>query len=222
MDEPPATPPKRRMEWGGWILVVILVLLAASVAVPTLYVTCDHGNQMKATNNCRQIIMAMKLYASDHNGHYPTGNTANEAFRKLIQEEILPDERIFGSPASIFIPDGKTGEAPDFVQALEPGENHWMLVDGMNEKSPAHQALVFDNTPDTTWPPKWDLASVGLLARGRPWRGYKVVVGLNDNSVNVEKLDPKTGHLLRNNHPYRTLPLFPKDPGDLKLLDIEE
>ncbi len=186
MDEPPATPPKRRMSWGCWISIIVLSLLAASLFVPMYKTTCVHGTQMKASNDCRQIIMAMKIYASDHNGQYPTGATANEAFRQLIQDELLPDERIFGSPKSPYLPDGRIGVPPDYRLALISDENHWMLVDGMNEKSPAHFGLVFENSLDTTWPPKWDVAQAGKLTRGRPWRGHKIIIGLNDNSVNVE------------------------------------
>lgn len=150
MDEPPATPPERRMGWGCWIFSLLLIAGLILLAIPPRNVISTKGNQLKASHHCRQIIMAMKFYAEDHNGQYPTGVTANEAFRQLIQDELLPDERIFGSPVSRYNPDGNIGSAPDYAQALIPSELHWMLVDGMHLKSPGTQALVFENSLDTT------------------------------------------------------------------------
>ena len=226
MDEPPATPPKQTMGWGCWIFGIVIVVGLAAVASPMMGVVSERANQMKASNNCRQIIMSMKVYASDHNGAYPTGATANEAFRKLIQEEILPDERIFGSPVSRYMPDGNIGFRPEYASALMPGELHWMLVDDMNEKSPGAQALVFENSLDTTWPPRWDPKKKGSAVRGRTWKGpglifwdHQIVIGRNDVSVSVEPVDPKTGHLESQFQPGSP---FPIPQGDLKLLDIEE
>lgn len=175
MDEPHAAPPKQSATWFGCLVKgfigLLFVSLLAALGTPMMGVVGDNANQMKASNNCRQIIMAMKLYASDHNGQYPTGATANDAFRRLIQEELLPDERIFGSPASRYMPDGNIGFQPEYSSALMPGELHWMLVDGMDEKSPGNHALVFENSLNTTWPPRWDPKAKGSAVRGRTRKG---------------------------------------------------
>ena len=135
--------------WGCVVLVVVILGLGLSLLVPWGSMISEKANQMKATNNCRQILMAMKAYAADHNGDYPRGATANAAFRELVKEGILEDERIFGSPCSPFLPDGNVGQAPDFAEAVGPGENHWMLVDGLNEKSEGMLPVVFENAVDT-------------------------------------------------------------------------
>jgi len=171
--------------------VVGLILLGMSV-LAYRHVVADRANQMRAINNLRQISMSLKVYAADHNGEYPTGRTANEAFRRLLQTDILEDERLFGCPLSPFVPDGEIGEAPDFPRAVGTGENHWMLVDGLNDNSPGHLPAVFENALDTSWPPVWDGSAFDKVrARGQTWKGRKVIVGLNDNSVNVERLTGK-------------------------------
>ena len=226
MDEPSATPPKQTMGWGCWIFGIVMGLLLASLLMPLYCVVSTKANQSIASNNCRQILMAMKVYASDHNGQYPTGATANEALRLLIQDDLLPDERIFRCPMSLYIPDGNIGTAPDYAHALEPGELHWMLVDGMDEKSPGNQALVFENCLDTIWPPRWDAKAKGSAVRGRTWKGPglifwdpQIIIGRNDVSVSVENVDPKTGHLESQFQPDSP---FPVPQADLNLLDIEE
>lgn len=165
-----------------------LILLGMSV-VAFREVVADKATQMKATINARQIIMAMKAYAADHSGAYPTGRTANEAFRKLLQEEILEDERLFGCPFSPFVPDNEIGEAPDFSKAVGPGENHWMLVDGLTDSSRAESILVYENALDSSWPPVWDGSGFDKVRkRGQAWNGGRVVIGLNDNTVSVARL----------------------------------
>lgn len=185
------------------LVVITIIAILASLAVPTFNVIQDKANQMKGTNNCRQIIMAMKLFASDNSGIYPdsvtnpqTGSTAqsaNDAFRMLIQEELLPDERIFGCPSSKYLPDGNIGQAPVYGLALEPGENHWAMTRGQTESAVGTMPMVYENPVSPSWPPLWNCDAAGTLAPGRAWRGGKIIIGLNDNSVNVEKLASKSG-----------------------------
>jgi hypothetical protein len=184
-----------RTEGSQWVraaCVVVgvmgLILLGMSV-VAYRNVIAHKAPQMRATNNLRQIIMGLKVYAADHNGEYPTGRTANEAFRQLVQSDIVQDERLFGCPFSPFVPDGEIGEAPDFAKAVGPGENHWMLVDGLTDSSLGDAILVFENALDTSWPPVWDGSGFDKVRkRGQAWNGTGIIIGLNDNSVMITKL----------------------------------
>lgn len=184
--------PQKRWGLGSFVFVGALGFLLLSLVLPTLNVIAPKANQMKATSNCRQIIMAMKAYAADNAGKYPTGKTANEAFRELIRADILQDERIFGCTLSRYIPDNDVGEPPDFAKAVGPGENHWMLVDGLADSSLAWYPVVFENAVEATWPPVWDGSPYDTVRkRGQTWKSGKIVIGLNDNSVSVEKLGGK-------------------------------
>ena len=213
-----------RKKWGlgVWIFVVLLGLALLFLVWPTFDVVAPHAVQMKATSNCRQIIIAMKAYAADHNGSYPTGKTANEVFRELVREDILQDERVFGSPLSRFIPDNDVGLAPDFAKAVGPGENHWMMLGGLREDSLAIAPVVFENALEASWPPIWDGSPYeGIRKRGQTWKGGRIVVGSNDGSVGVERLG---GDDLRR----KTFPVWGDGRSILDLipkavvLDIEE
>ncbi len=181
------------------LVVITIIAILASLAVPTFNVIQDKANQMKGTSNCRQIIMSMKAYAADNAGAYPDSDpgsqpqTANDAFRLLLVQDILQDERIFGCPASPYQPDGNVGQPPQYSEAVMAGENHWVLTQGQTDSSSAIMPLVFENPVAIGWPPTWNADIAGQLQRGRTWRGGKVIIGLNDNSVSVEKLEAARG-----------------------------
>ena len=81
------------------------------------------------------------------------------------------------------------GKAPDFATAVGPGENHWMVVDGLKDTSPP---LIFENALEAAWPPFWDGSAYGKVRqRGQTWKKGKIILGFNDNSVSVEKLGGK-------------------------------
>ena len=152
---------------------------------------------MRGVMNCKQIILSLKLYAKDNGSTYPdagpagaSAKSANQIFHRLIEERIAPDERIFGCPNSVFVPDGNLGTAPDFAQALTPGECHWMLLKFQTDSSNGDMPIVVENALNATWPPKWDVADQSGIKRGRVWKGNKIIIGRNDGSVALEKLRP--------------------------------
>lgn len=221
-------PPKKR--WGclQWGVVGVLVVLGAGYFI-TVFLEWSGSmmNQSLMAGKTMRIAMAMKVWALDHDGQYPSSilpedrRTANAAFRQLFRDGVLTDEwDAFRVPASPFYADGIIGEPPDFSEAVQAGENHWMMVDGMSTASPGHYPLIFENALDASWPPKWQPNSAGQLTRGRVWSDKTIVIFFNDNSARVIKLKPSGDHL--------TLPdevLAPKGLPPLpalKVLDIEE
>lgn len=137
------------------------------------------------------------------------------AFRKLFKSDVVQDERVFRSERSPYIPDGEIGSAPDFSKALEPGENHWMLVAGLSNASPDRTPLFFENALDTSWPPKWLPGFFMHHVRGHSWRGKGIVVGFNDGSTLLIPLKKQGDYLTLPDDVLEGLP-------SLKVLDIEE
>jgi prepilin-type N-terminal cleavage/methylation domain-containing protein len=185
------------------LLVVITIIgILASLAVPAYNGIQRMGNQAKGINNCKQVILSLKQFSKDNNSQYPdsvpnsqTGGvaaTSNDAFRFLIQEQIVADERIFGCPAG-FNPDGNIGVAPGFGMALTPGENHWAMTAGQTDATQGNMPLVYENSATYGWPPQWNADVAGQIKSGRTWPGGEVIIGRNDGSVQVEKLNGKRG-----------------------------
>lgn len=191
----------------GFTLIELLVVISiiatlAALSVPAIQTMLKAGKQTEAINNCRQVIMAMKQYAQRNGSQYPdaatdpvTGNTArssNEAFRSLIRQRIVSEEKIFGAPAG-YKPNGVIGTSPGYEQALLPGEVHWAITAGLTDTSDGGIPLVYENPAEPTWPPKWNASVAGQIRPGRTWVGSQIVIGRQDCSVSIVDLDGAKG-----------------------------
>ncbi|MHB1082843.1 MAG: type II secretion system protein [Prosthecobacter sp.] len=186
------------------LVVITIIAILASLAVPAFTMVQTQGNQMKGVNNCKQIILALKQFSKDNNSQYPdslqnplTGSlaqTANDAYRYMIQEQIVTDERIFGCPAG-YTPNNDIGQAPNYGNALMPGENHWAMTGNQTDTTVGNMPIVFENPTSISWPPLWNADVAGQIAPGRTWPGGKIIIGRNDGSVAVEALAGKRGSI---------------------------
>jgi Domain of unknown function (DUF4190) len=182
-------------------LMTFVAPVAGSLMGPLGTNISGKGNISKAISNCRQIITTLRLYSSDNGGNYPDAvnpkvRTSNEAFHMMFVGGQADNEMIFGAPLSPYQPDGNIGKAPDYLEALKPGENHWAMTRGLNDSAPGTYPLVFENPADATWPPKWDTNAVSVPKPGRVWKNGKIIIGMNDSSVALQKLEPDQGGLV--------------------------
>lgn len=226
--------PKQR--WGclQWGVVGMVIMLAWMWMSSQITNAAKIAPQMKGVSNCKQVIIALKQFAAENDSNYPDAPTSgftpvssNQIFRRLFQEGIVTDERIFGCYGSGFVPDTRIGTAPGFDQALEPGECHWMLLQGQTDGSPADVPVVIENALGTSVPPHWELSPKSAFERGRAWKGSTVIIGRNDGSVQLERLradgTPK-GHYSPPNTDGRSWfdLLTPEERRKLSYWDIEE
>ena len=188
-EEPPHRLPRRGWGWGQWLLIGLLAFVVCAVGEAVWDFEMGTVRRPEALSNCRQIIIALKAYAADHGGSYPEGVTANDAFRLLFKAGLVKDEQLFSAPgSSYYVGDNTIGEPPEYVQALEAGENHWAMTKALGLKADGNTPLVFENPALASWPPKWDSKSVRTSQRGRIWGDWRIVVGRNDGSVSAERL----------------------------------
>lgn len=182
------------MEVGVGVIPFVLLLLYLFSVRDRVSV---RGNLSKARSHVRQIIAALKVYSSDHGGLYPdrvitAATTSNDVFRELFRSGIADYEPIFGSPQSVFVPDGNIGLKPDYTQAVAPGENHWAMTAGLSDADASSTPLLYDNPVKTTWPPKWEADVEVKSSKGRSWpKG--VMVGMNDGSISLLPLEMRKG-----------------------------
>lgn len=186
------------------LVVITIIALLASLTMPALSKFQERGNITKGISNARQIILALKLYASDHSSSYPDSasvegeegeseaSDANTAFRQLFVEETLDSEAIFGCPISPFNPDGNIGSDAEKTQALETKENHWMMTKGLSDSASGSIPLIMENALSADWNPKWDNNLKGQPKRGRAW-STGIIIGLNDGSAQIMQLQSKKG-----------------------------
>jgi prepilin-type N-terminal cleavage/methylation domain-containing protein len=180
------------------LVVITIIAILAGLSGAAVQQVLKIGNQTKAVNNCRQVIMALKLFAGRNDTRFPdsvpnplTGGVpqnANETFHMLFQQGVARDERIFGAPAG-YNPDGAIGTQPAYDRAVTPGENHWAMTAGLTDTSPGNMPLVYENPAQPSWPPKWDASSPGQVKAGRVWSGNQIVIGRLDGGVEVVNLE---------------------------------
>lgn len=227
----------------GCFLVVLAALLAmaawgASFSFPTSLV-----EPIQTLSFCKGIMVHLYKYADTHEGRYPDGvrpglRSANEVFREFFKEGGVTSERPFAPiSGSVFRCDLQVGEAPDFKNALQAGECHWMLLKGQSASSHPKTPVLIESALSASWPPSWNVSPppfpwFGLRnsdkTRGQAWKGRRVVIGRNDGSVDVEQLSPwgtldwySPNNLDKNGKSWIDY-LTPKQLAKLEYWDIEE
>jgi hypothetical protein len=61
-----------RLPWYAWVFIILAMVLGLCLVVPRFSPSPEHGNQAKFLSNGKQVVIAMKIYAEDHQGSYPT------------------------------------------------------------------------------------------------------------------------------------------------------
>jgi hypothetical protein len=179
------------------LTLVVVVLMLAAGTYSIFRSVNEVGNIAMSVTRCREVSELLQRYAADHDGKYPDftlGNpqTSNEAFRVLFKEGYVDSEFSFNCPFSPYRSDGELGPAPEYARALEANENHWALTAGLSKSSPGGIPLVYENPVTASWPPRWNASAKGSATRGRAW-SKGVIIGLNDGSVHLKKLDSSRG-----------------------------
>jgi type II secretory pathway pseudopilin PulG len=201
----------RRHSRAGLTLFELIFLLGvlavlAAVALPVMKSTQAKGTKVKELSNAKQIALALRLYAADNDGNYPTYTLhdgkptkkvvpdSNTAFAQLFPTYV-EEETIFWMSKSAFCspkpPDNvidKDGPLDTPVETLKKGENEWAYVVGLNDSSNPAVPLIADGFTD----PKAHTYSKDPMARGGVWKGQVAIVINADSSGNFENIDPAT------------------------------
>ncbi len=146
------------------LVVISIIAILAGIALPVFGSVQIKGAQTKALSNAKQIGTALRLYAVDNNGTYPSYNlgangkpatppvtctTSNVAFAQLIPD-YLPNEDIFWLTKSHWCnptpPDNQMDPPGTYtpVLTLATGENEWAYVPTLNDTSNPTFPLIAD------------------------------------------------------------------------------
>ncbi len=194
----PAAPAKHGCLPHGcrlYVLLGFIVLILIIVIIPSGSSTCVRGSQTKALAQAKQIGLALKLFAGDHDGNYPrqgvpvemkeAPTTSNAAFACLFPT-YTQSETIFGVKESAY----QSKQGPDNVidnpytgkpvQTLRPGENVYGYVMGLRDDSRPDAPLVVDGTDGSGHYNKME------HTWGGTWKSGKAIVIRLDNSGAIE------------------------------------
>ncbi len=117
------------------LVVISIIAILAGIALPVFGQVQVKGAQTKALSNAKQIATALKLYAIDNNGQFPSYdlkngvpdttsavNSANDAFSQLIPDYI-PQEDIFWLAKSKWCNPIGADDQIDNPPQDQPGQN---------------------------------------------------------------------------------------------------
>ncbi len=186
-------------------LIFVLAVLAG-IALPVFTSVSVKGTQTKALSNAKQIALALRLYASDNEGVYPTYTLkggqptktvvtdSNTAFAQLFPTYIQ-EERIFWMPKSAFCspkpPDEVTDNPPRDTPVGHPQEGrkrNGAYVVGLNDSSNPVVPLIADGFAD----PKAHTYTTDPTRPGGVWKGLTAIVIYADSSGSVQKVNQAT------------------------------
>ncbi|MEY2598739.1 MAG: hypothetical protein RLZZ142_998 [Verrucomicrobiota bacterium] len=170
------------------LLVVITIIgILATLAPSAINGVLEKANQTKAVNGCRNVISALKLYASEHDGAFPSGDTAADAFSKLLPQEegsqgYIPGKKDFIVKGSAWTKATDNAGNTD-MKKLAANENHWAYMAGLDDAGGARWPLVFDgpSSPDGKYSNKKG-------EKGGVWSGKTAIVGRLGGDVAAEAL----------------------------------
>ncbi|HVV72243.1 MAG TPA: hypothetical protein VHI52_12210, partial [Verrucomicrobiae bacterium] len=163
------------------------------------------GFDVQSLNNAKQIALAMRLYADDHDGKFPSFTLrngaptttpvadSNTAFAQLFPTYVS-EEALFWVPQSAFCstkpPDEITDTPPldTPVKTLEQGENEWAYVLGLRADSSKDFPLVADGFAN----PAAHTYTTDKSNKGGHLEGGRAIVIHVDGSGIITHLDPAT------------------------------
>ena len=177
-----------------------------------------------AAKRARNIHTLLYTWAQDNNQVLPTATqSSNEAFRELFKARIVDDERLFAIPGDAWHnsstskkgPDGNTGTAPEFAEALASGECAWAYVSGWTTASRSDYPLIANAFTESIGVYSNDKSHKGGVFEGK--QAIYVTVGgsaftpdLNDEWRIMAKKGSKTVDVFSND--YGTNPDHVKNP----------
>ena len=196
---------KPAIAFGVIVILISLLPLVISLAQ-------KRDKQIKDLSNGRQIALALKNFAVDHDGAFPnnepsadytsadeltSANKSNDAFWWLLPTYIA-GENIFTVPGSAWSPSppdntlDPAGSA-ERTDTLRQGECAYLYVTGLNEASNPEFPLVADagTAEDVT------VYTNVRSQKGGLWRGRKVIVLFVDGSGRIVSVDVRTNPAAR-------------------------
>jgi hypothetical protein len=191
---------------GAAVLIAIIVSLISLLPL-AISLAQKRDKQIKDLSNARQIALALKNFATDHDGDFPnkepsadyanaddlmSANKSNDAFWWLFPVYVTTED-IFTVPGSAWSPSPTDSKLDppgcvERVDTLRQGECAYLYVTGLNESSNPEFPLLADagRAEDVT------VYTKNRSEKGGVWRGKKAIILFVDGSGRIMPVDDRT------------------------------
>jgi len=210
------------------LVVIAIIAVLASIALPAFSLVQERGKQTKDMSNGKQIALALKQFATDHNGVFPNkkpgdvvssdydsgaiplgaGDKSNDALWWLFPT-YLTSEDIFSVPGSAWCPNPPNNilDAANAIarnNTLAAGECGYGYVSALTDTSNPQFPLLADAGTSNA---QGALTYTNVQASpGGVWKGKKAIVVFVDGSGRVATCDdqsvPTATFVKRPGHTY--------------------
>ena len=149
---------RNRLHEQGFTLIELLVVITiiailASISVPVYNSVTERAKITKVLSNVKQVNLACRTYAIDNDGLFPARNDVLTRlvfpkWRRLRRRYLRNSFRTTLVWRVFFFTSGQAGTAakrsPNENDVLEPYENCFAYVAGLNDSSPGNTPLLCD------------------------------------------------------------------------------
>lgn len=171
------------------LVVISIIAILAGLALPVFANAQKRGKLAASLSNAKQIGLALKMYAGDHDGLFPVYtdpdsptnkvSTSNEAFTELMPK-YTNSKLIFGNRGSAWCK-GATPTADSSNQyKVLTAESDWAYVRGLNDTSDSRWPLLATAFADSS-----GTYTKGTSKKGGVWDGSDAVVVNVDTSARI-------------------------------------
>jgi prepilin-type N-terminal cleavage/methylation domain-containing protein len=196
------------------LIVITIIAVLASIALPAYNGVKERGDQTKDLSNAKQVALALRQFAIDNNGSYPSKgpgadyatapsdppSTSNDAFWWLFPN-YLQSEQVFTIAGSAYTPtnpdnklDNVTTQTATRADSLRAGENGFAYITGLTDTSNPTFPIIADGfangTPGTYTKDKSKMGGV--------WSGKKAIVVFCDASGQIMPVNSTSGKIPRS------------------------
>ncbi len=193
------------------ILLCVVLLIALLQPNICLNSTMRRGRLTDSLSNAKQIALALRMYAGDHDGKFPfalsdgTKLAASDSSNRAL-EQVMPkyyiSKKIFINKRSAWCANPAADTGPGDVNTLKRGQSDWLYVAGLKADANPAWPLIATATASAT-----NLTYTNsYTAKGGLWGGTDAIVGFADGSAR-----PFSGKEMDTTDKNRT---FPKRPSN--------
>lgn len=178
------------------LVVISIIAILAGLGLRAFPAAIKKARLAESTNNAKQILLTVKLFATDNEGAYPSetvstdggvtpgaalaaGSFSNQAFDNLIFSGKYPiGKGFFINKNSGWCKPAVNDTTTEHAKTVRPGQCDWMYILGLSDASPG------------TWPLITTATAAGALTytndksvKGGVWGGTDAIVGFCDGSA---------------------------------------
>ena len=178
------------------LVVISIIAILAGLGLRAFPAAIKKARLTESTSNAKQILLTVKLFASDNDGAFPfeavstdggvtpgaalaAGSFSNQAFDNLIFSGKYPiGKGFFINKNSGWCKPAVNDTTTEHAKTVRPGQCDWMYILGLSDASPGTWPLITTATAAAALTYTNDKS-----VKGGVWGGTDAIVGFCDGSA---------------------------------------